>query len=511
MGKKLTGALVSTFEQLPGDRDDPLHLRLYRRLRASIVGGSLAPGTRLPSSRTLARDLGVSRNTVEAALSQLDAEGFVERRVGSGTYVARIAPQRPEPRGARSPAPAGALLSTRGATIAAAGEESRHGSGRAFAPCVPGLDSFPIRTWQKLLGRRARRMDAEMLRHPDPAGYRPLREAIAAYVGAARGVSCDWRRVVVFGSTQEALDLSARLLADPGELAWLEDPGYLGARAALVNAGIRPVPVPVDEGGMEVDEGIRRAPGARLAYVTPSHQYPLGYTLSLPRRLALLEWAATAGAWIFEDDYDSEFRYTGRPLAAVQGLDHGGRVLYAGTFSKPLFPALRLAYLIVPDGLVDGFVAARASVSGPVGTFMQAVLADFIADGHFGAHIRAMRNVYQERRVTLLDSLAMLLPERARVLTSSTGLHVTVELPASADDAAVSAQATLRGLDLPPLSRYYLDATRRGGLVINFAPVRPAEIRAGVAALREVLDEAGVRGFSDTESEPADPRRRLSA
>ena len=412
--KRAAGAIVPPFTELAGSDANPLFRQIYTRLRDAVLDGTLPGGHRLPSARTLAGDLGVSRNTVEAAFSQLVAEGFVTRRVGAGSYVARAVPEpdrRPRrPRGAPNaaartavPAPPPAL-SARGRLLATAGAGVEAASPRVFAPCVPSLEDFPVQTWNRLVARRARRAGHELLSKADPAGYRPLREAVAAHLGAARGVRCEWRQVVVLTSTQQAMDLAARLALDPGDQAWIEDPGYLGARAALRAAGAQTVPVPVDAEGLDVSAGEALAPRARLAYVTPSHQYPLGATLSLARRLQLLNWAGRAGAWILEDDYDSEFRFAGRPLAAVQGLDTEGRVLYAGTFNKVMFPSLRLAYLVVPPALVDAFVAARALSDGCPPALTQAALADFIEQGHFAAHVRRMRAIYQERRDALRES-----------------------------------------------------------------------------------------------------------
>ncbi len=500
MSKRAGGALLPAFEEGPEAAEGPLYLRVYRRVRGAILDGSLAPGARLPSTRTLSAELGVSRNTVELAFAQLDTEGFLVRRVGAGSFVADVRPARPEPRPAR-PAPAPAVtsaarvpapeLSERGRTLAGAAEGAESVVTQAFAPCLPELDVFPHAAWHRLLARRSRRSGRALLAEVDPAGYRPLREAVAAHLGTSRGVRCDWRQVVVLGSTQQALDLAARLVLDPGDAAWIEEPGYLGARAALRNAGARLVPVPVDDQGIDVAAGEGLEPAARLAYVTPSHQYPLGATLSLARRLALLGWAARAGAWIFEDDYDSELRYTGRPLAAVQGLDPAGRVIYAGTFNKALFPSLRLAYVVVPDALVGAFASACTQTDGCPPALMQAVLADFIADGHFGAHLRRMRSVYAERRMTLMDAVEMEIGPRVRLGPADTGLHVAVWLPAGADDRRASKAAAARGLSLPPLSQYLLRAPSGPGLLLSYATIPSEAIRRGVRTLREVLDDLG--------------------
>ena len=358
---------------------------------------------------------------------------------------------------------------------------------RALVPCLPALDAFPHATWARFTARRARRGGPDLLCYGDAAGWRPLREAIAAYLGTARAVRCSWEQVVVLSSTQQALSLAARLLLDPGDAVWLEEPGYLGARAAFLAAGARIVPVPVDDEGLDVDAGRAAAPSARLAYVTPSHQYPLGVTMSLARRLALLPWAQRAGAWIVEDDYDSEYRYAGRPIAAVQGLDRSGRVPYVGTFNKALFPSLRLAYLVTPPDLADAAVAARAISDGHPPLLAQSTLADFMGEGHFGAHLRRMRALYQERRDALLAAMAVHTSSRLRVGPADTGMHVTARLPAGVDHLALVARAVARGLEPRALSRHYLDPSVQPGLVLGYSGVLPAELARAARTLGELL------------------------
>ncbi|HZS07585.1 MAG TPA: PLP-dependent aminotransferase family protein [Blastocatellia bacterium] len=493
MGKQATGAILPALDGLANHHPLPLYLQVCERIRGAILAGDLKPESRLPSTRTLAADLGVSRNTVEVAFSQLEAEGFLLRRVGAGSYVAGEIPEQSRPpRRAHAKVCASykrreAVLSERGRIIVASAAESESASARAFTPCVPALDCFPFRAWHRLIARRSRLYREELLLHGEAAGYRPLREAVSDYLGTARAVKCDWRQVIILTSTQQAIELAARLLLDPGDPVWLEDPGYINARAALQGAAAQIVPVPVDDDGLNVEVGRERAPAARLAYVTPSHQYPTGVTMSLGRRLALLEWAARADAWVIEDDYDSEFRYTGRPLASVQGLDPAGRVIYTGTFNKVMFPALRLAYLVVPGDLVDKFTAARTLTDGCTPGFMQAVMADFIAEGHFGAHIRRMRNIYRERREVLLESVARHLGNRLRAGPTDTGLHVAGWLQKGANDQAISERAAAKGLDVPPLSRYYLARHPPPGLLLNYASVTPKAIQQGIRTLASVL------------------------
>ena len=480
--KQPTGALLPTLET-PFDSGAPLHLQIYRRIRGAILSGALPAGARLPSTRTLAIDLGVSRTTAEEAFAQLEAEGFLVRRVGDGTYVSLPeAPAKPARRAPRAVV-GRRELSTRGRVLAGHPILPEPQTIRAFEAGLPALEAFPVETWNRLLARRLRRSGRDLLGYGQPAGYAPLREAVATYLGTSRGVVCTPAQVVILTSSQQALDLAARLLLDPGDDAWMEEPGYPGARAGLEAAGARIVPVPVDSAGLDVARGEALAPGARLVYVTPSCQYPLGVTASLERRLALLAWAERAGAWIVEDDYNSEFRYTGRPLAAIQGLDAAGRVLYVGTFTKSLFPSLRLAYLVAPEDLVDAFVRARMLQDGHTPTLPQAVLADFVTEGHFGAHIRRMRSLYQSRRDALLDEAARALPRHVTLGPAEAGFHVTAHLPEGTDDRAVQRRAADQGIDVQPLTRYYAGAEPRPGLVLGYVGLSPEAIRAGVRGL----------------------------
>ena len=475
----------------------PAYRRLYERIREAILSGQLTAGARLPASRQLAAESGVSRNTVLAAFDQLNAEGYLEARRGSGTYVARVLPEQmiSPGRAVKSSAQSRATprgLSERGQRIAGTDRmplpaitgASSHST--AFQIGLPGLDEFPSELWARLYAARMRQSARDLMRYDDAAGYRPLREAIAAYIATARGIRCTADQVVVVSGSQQALEFCARILLDPGDPAWIEDPGYLGARAALVSAGARLVPVPVDDKGLDVSAGIEREPGARLAIVTPSHQFPLGSTLSLERRIALIDWAARAGVWVVEDDYDSEFHYVGRPLAALQAIDQHDRVIYVGTFSKAMFPSLRLGYLIAPRELVDGFTAAHLSTDMHAHLLDQAVLTDFIREGHFNRHLRRMRVLYGTRQKALIRE-ADRLRGRLRVAPSDGGLHVIGWLPKDFDDREVATAAARRDIHAWPLSLHSIEPNHPPALLLGYAGTTEPDIREGIDILGQLL------------------------
>jgi GntR family transcriptional regulator/MocR family aminotransferase len=351
---------------------------------------------------------------------------------------------------------------------------------------TPAIDRFPVRLWAQLTLRALRTMRTEQL---DYGPCQPLREAIAAHVQRSRGMRCTADEILVVNGTQAGLDILSRVLLDPGDLAWLEEPGYIGARAALVAAGARVVSVPVDHEGLDVDAGIRRARGARLAYVTPSHQFPLGVTMSLRRRGALLEWASHSRAWLVEDDYDSEFRYRQRPHPCLHALDSGGRVNYVGSFSKTLFPSLRLGFLVLPPDLRERVAVARRSLDLQPPGLNQAVLAAFLRDGHYDRHIAEMRGVYRERLDALRDAGERYCGGVLRLRPVTTGLHAVGDLT-GVSDVAVSEAAATRGLEVTALSSYYRSATAAppNGLVLGFGSVAPAEIVRGMQQLALVLD-----------------------
>jgi GntR family transcriptional regulator/MocR family aminotransferase len=469
----------------------PLHRQLYAALRGAILARQLAPGTRLPSTRTLAADLRLSRATVVLAYEQLHAEGYIEGRVGAGTVVARAlpddAPRGPSPQ-APPPAHTALSLSRRGVDLVAAARSTGLGlASKLFHPGLPALDAFPSATWTRLAARHLRDSPAALLAYGEPADYRPLRVAIAAYLGAARAARCTPEQVIIVGGAQQGLALLARLLLDPGDAAWIEEPGYPGARAALLAAGARLVPVRVDADGLDVADGIARAPRARLAYVTPSHQFPLGATLSLARRLALLAWAGRTGAWIIEDDYDSEYRFTGRPLAALHGLDTAGRVVYLGTFSKVLSPGLRLGYIVAPPDLAEAIIAARNLTDRHPPALEQAILADFIAEGHFARHLRRVRDLAAERQSVLAAAVRDHLGDLLTVSPQPAGLHLVAHLPPGTDDLAASRRAAAAGLVAPPLSASYLETPQQRGLLLGYASAPPAALRSAAHSLARAL------------------------
>jgi len=465
---------------------------VYGRIRGAILEGRLAPGVRLPSTRTLAGELGLSRTTAEEAYGQLVAEGYVARRVGDGTYVSSTLPARRtgagRPAAARTPP-----LSRRGRAIGGAPAcLDVPGEAVPFRAGHPDPALFPLDVWQRLAARRMRRGGRALLGYGEAAGLAELRAALADHLATYRGVRCTPGQIVILSSSQQALDLAARLTLDAGDAAWMEDPGYPGARGALELAGAQLVPVPVDGEGMAVYEGRRRAPQAKLVYVTPSHQWPLGSTLALHRRLALIAWARSAGAWIVEDDYDAALRYSGRPVAAVQGLDPDARVVYVGTFTKLIFPSLRLAWVVLPESLVEPFVHARRLMDGHPPGIAQAVAADFLAGGHLAGWIRRLRAACAERREALVEALGSELAGVAIPVGAEAGLHLSVELH-GADEREVSRRALALGVDAPALGSFRLERRGPGGLVLGFAALSPERIRAGVKVLARAVGRAARR------------------
>lgn len=470
----------------------PLYQQLYEHLRSAILSGQLPKGTQLPSTRALADKLGVSRNTILNAYDQLFAEGYLESVGGKGTFVTQALPEVSfQPRGIWHPAPARRAHRLSEQTQALLKAPIMPPSlplsrGLAFKAGVPALDAFPYELWAKLVARHAHRLNPEVMQYQDAAGLRSLREAVAEHAIVARQVRCTPEQVIITSGSQGGLHLAARVLLNPGDRAWIEDPGYLGARAALLASGAEIVPVPVDAEGLNVQAGIARAADARVAYLTPSHQFPLGVTMSLSRRLALLDWAKRSGGYVLEDDYDSEYRFDGHPLASLQALDASESVIYVGTFSKVLFPSLRLGYVIVPLALVDAFVAMRRAISYTTPYLEQAALADFINQGHFMRHIRRMRTLYAQRRADMIAAAKDLPLE---IYAPSTGMYLVGWLNEGLNDRAAARKAAEYQLRVVPVSMFAIEAALRGGLVLGYAAVTRDEIDAGMQRLGRALHE----------------------
>jgi GntR family transcriptional regulator/MocR family aminotransferase len=477
----------------PRRGDQELWRWLYEQLRAAIVEGRLRPGARLPSTRNLGTQYGVSRGTVTMAFDQLMAEGFTRAEVGSGTYVASGIPDPVMPRGSRT-LPQGqrstAGLSKRGHAAVANINlmPVPRAVGRAFRAFEPALDLFPSELWARTAARVLRAAPRSLYGHGDPAGYLPLRRAIADYAGASRGVRCTPEQVIVTSGAQQALDLVGRLLLDLQDEAWMEDPAYPAVWQAWHAHGARIVRVPVDRDGLMVSEGRRLAPRARLAYVTPSNQFPLGVTLSAERRMELLAWASAAGAWIVEDEYDAEYRYSGRPVASLQSVDRAGSVVYVGTFTKMLFNALRLGFLVLPDRLVDAFVRARSLVDRHPPTLDQAILAEFVSEGHFARHVRRMRQVYSDRMGTLKRAADQRLRGLLDVDVAVSGMRTLGWLEKHRSDRRAAERARELGLEVTALSGYVTAFPQKPGLILGFAGVNPRELTRGVEVLARALE-----------------------
>ncbi|ALK32719.1 PLP-dependent aminotransferase family protein [Burkholderia plantarii] len=520
-------------QRLVRDGAQPIYRQLHRLLQQAILSRELPAGTRVPSSRLLAAELGIARNTVTQVYEQLVLEGYVTSATGRGTFVADSSPdeivgaaERDEAgggaggkgggAGARRPGRAGAgaaaadvaanpggaggspapppvrsaagALSVRGARlVAGAGVSKRQGG--AFMPGVPDVSRFPARVWMRLHNKYWRRLRPDLLTYAPGGGLASLREALADYLRTSRSVRCTPEQIVITTGIHQSIDLAVRLLTDPGDAIWTEDPCYWGMRSVLQVSGLTTRPIAVD------DEGI--APGAadlaappKLMLVTPSHQYPLGMVMSLARRRMLLEYARQHGAWIIEDDYDSEFRYGSRPLASLQGLDTSGQVIYVGSFGKTLFPGLRVGYLVAPEPLAESFATASAELYREGQLLQQAVLAEFIAEGHFVSHIRKMRALYGLRRQTLLDVLARRYGDALPAMGGDAGLHLVMRLPDGADDHAVARAALERNIVVRALSGYYADASRAApGLLLGYACVHEDEIGAAFDTLAQAIDE----------------------
>ncbi len=484
-------ALDGIVPLIPLDRGArrPLHLQVCDGFRAAIARAELRPGQRIPSSRQLAAALGLSRMPVLTAYAQLTAEGYFEARAGAGTCISRALGGRARPAGGESPEPSRRPrpISARARRLPRFQRPPWFGWG-AFGVHQPALDQFPYGAWARLLQRHARRPQGVPVERMHPAGAAQLREAICAYLLTARSVHCEASQIIITSGSQQAVDLCARVLCDPGTPVWFEDPGYWLARNAFVAQGVRLVPVPVDEEGLQVEAGQRFCRRARLAYVTPSHQYPLGATMSAARRFQLLHWAERNGAWIVEDDYDGEYRFSTKPVESLHGLDRSRRVIYIGTFSKVMFPSLRLGYLVLPADLVPAFIAMRRAADICPSYWLQAALADFIAEGHFARHIQRTRRVYAERQAALVELLRARLSAEWKLYGEGAGLHLTMATSRrGCNDVAIATEAARQELRLWPLSPAYWRRPRLQGFTLGFGSVEPNAMPAAVERLRALL------------------------
>lgn len=455
--------------------------RLCATLRLAIHRHHLHAGQQLPSSRQLAQDLRLSRITVEAAYGQLESEGYLRRETGRGTFVAITVPVSPQSPASR---PQPARFSARGQQVLATGGCQDPPFPHAFAAGSPELRAFPHDLWRRLTGNVQRTLGSAAMGYGDPCGYLPLRGALADYLSLARGVVCQPEQVIILTSSQQALQLLAMMLVDPGDTVWMEEPGYPGARNAFLAAGAQVRGIGVDaEGALPVSGS------AKLMYLTPSHHYPTGATLSLPRRLAWLAWAQRHQSWLIEDDYDSEFHYDERPVPALQGLDRYQRVITLGTFSKSLFPSLRLAWMVVPPALITPLGQARSVLDGHSALLPQAITAAFLQQGHFASHLRLMRQLYHSRRDLLRTQITQRLSPWLTPMASGGGLQVTVKLNQQEPqrEARLTALAAQRGLLLPRLSPLYVGSTPQQGWMLGFAALTPEEIVTGCDKLRALL------------------------
>jgi GntR family transcriptional regulator / MocR family aminotransferase len=489
MRTKLRGALSPLIAL---DRKDakPYHRQIYDAFRAMILRRALEPGQQVPATRNLATELGISRIPVLGAYDQLLAEGYFESRPGAGTFVSSFLPDEAlgERAGGKSGGvkPGPVVTSRLSRSLPVDWATWARGSA-AFSVGQIAYEHVPLRVWSDLVRRRVRKERASSMNYTDPMGSKKFREVLTAYLRTARAVDCEASQVMVVNGSQQALDLCARVLLDPGSPVWVEEPGYDLMRHVLMLSGCRQIPVPVDNEGLNVAAGMKRCRNARAAFVTPSHQYPLGATMSVSRRLQLLDWAHRHSAWIVEDDYDSEYRYESMPIGSLQGLDHGGRVIYIGTFSKTLFPALRLGYMVIPLPLVDRFAAVRHASDFCPSQFHQAVLADFIEEGYFARHIRKTRLLYAERRSALVRAIQSVFGERMQILGAEAGLHLVVTLGEGLSDVEISARAARQDLLLWPLSPCYSGTQVRQGFILGFGNTKAADMAVLVERMRQVI------------------------
>lgn len=490
--RKTRSSLISPLLFLKkGDFSDVLWKRIYLGIRYCIEDKKLSFGTGLPSTRQLANELGISRNTVISAYEQLKAEGYLESRKGSGTFVSLLLPELPD----KTPVVRDESSTSRGPRLSRRGESleqlpvtfnSYEISPRPFQHNLPALDSFPFEIWKKLAAKKMTGGIYKLFLYGNPAGYLPLREALHQYLTQARGVSCSPEEIIITNGSQQSLDLVSKVIFDWGDKVIFEDPGHPGAKAAFISNGVSLVPVPLDDAGLRISGLSDVESKVKAIYVTPSHQYPSGVTMSLKRRIELLNFTSEKNLWIIEDDEDSEFRYESAPLPALQGLPPSERVIYLGSFSKKLFPGLRLGYAVVPQKFKDAFIRSKTLIDRQSPQFDQAVLADFIGEGHFGRHIKRMRKLYSERLKVVLEELRGNLPSGFEAQNTEAGMHMIIRVPQNQDDRLISSALREIGIEASPLSNFCEAAADRG-LLIGFAGFREEILREEIRKLTGLL------------------------
>ena len=465
----------------------PLHKQVYDGFRSAILRGQLLPGQQVPSSRELALGLGISRFPVLDAYAQLLAEGHFETRIGSGTFVSACLPGKTAKPVERRPLAGPRPVSRRGQLVPSFEPVPWRSGWGSFGVHQPAIDHFPFRLWSKLLAQSGGTPSPRSVHQIDPLGLEKFRETICTYLRTARAVQCEPQQVMIVSGSQQALAITAQVLLDPGDSVWIEDPGSPLTRAVLMNAGGNVIPVPVDGEGLNVTAGSCLFHKARAAFVTPSHQYPLGATMSVARRLQLLSWAHEAGAWIVEDDYDSEYRYGSMPIPSLQSLDSNARVIYIGTFSKVLLPSVRLGYIVVPPDLLDRFVAVCLAFDIFPGSLYQQVVARFIREGHFARHVRRMRSLYKERHRVLIDGIRCIFGGSLEIHGVEAGMHITVTIPPGRCDVELAWRAAKRKLWLWPLSPCYAGEPRNG-FILGFGSTPVHHVQVALEGLRQILE-----------------------
>ncbi|MBI9042867.1 MAG: PLP-dependent aminotransferase family protein [Anaerolineaceae bacterium] len=484
--------------QLDRENETPLYQQIANGLRESILNNMIPPGTKLPSHRDLTQMLDVSRNTVVNAIDQLISEGYITARVGAGSFVSNALPDDflistkhskffTKNKGTIAP------LSSRGKQLVKNYNPRwhlpKHDNHNLFRNGLPERKSFPFPIWEKISKKYLFYQSEKIFDfNPDPAGYIPLRKNLAEYLQIARAVKCDENQIMMITGIEQAIYLAARLLTNPGDNVWVEEPGFPGAARAFQAAGNQIIPIPVDDNGFDIEYAIQKAPDAKIVYVSPSHQFPIGSTLSLKRRLALLKWAESNDAWIIEDDYDSEYRYNERPLPALQGLDKTGRVIYCGTFNLTLFPGIRLDYIVLPENLFPHFLAARTILDIHIPMLNQAIISDFIEEGHFIRHIRKMRKIYARRRDVLLQAIKDHPTELLSAGQANCGVYICGFLKPHISDEMVFEFAGNHGIEVLPLSRFYIGEKPEMGLVLGYASCEPQQIQWGISKIIDILE-----------------------